>query len=180
MEASTRAAAVLTLVALLPILAAHPADADPVRETRQVTAAAEPAWTVHWRAKTNELGGQFRLYRGADLETLEIVDIQAAAAGLGSYRYRDVPGELTWQYYQLRYVSSAGREVVLGLLRVDRVGLQHAPGTVVELSGFGAKALVEREPPWMASGARLPLPGDVTDHGSRRPEPEVPPPRGSA
>ena len=173
-----RQAPIAALAAFLVVLVPGSAASEPLREIRRVVSSSDPAWTVHWQARISERGGQFRLYRGADPDNLVIVDIQQAAAGLNSYRFDDQPDGLARRYYQLRYVGSAGQEVVLARLRVDRTGLEPAPGTVLELAGPGAKALAEAAEPWSASFRRRPVRTEGTRSSGHPPLPEVPPPRG--
>jgi len=172
------ALAAALVVVILPILRATPARSEPVCEIHEVAAAVDPTWTIHWQAKTSERGGQFRLYSGTDLDNLRIVDIQQAVAGFGGYRFRHASSGGSQSVYQLRYVTSAGRELVLANLRVHRVGLQQAPGSIGELPGPAAKALSETGVLLALICDPQELPTDVRLAEAQRPEPEVPPPRG--
>ena len=172
--------ATLLAVVLLPILTTTAAHPEPACDIHEVVASAASTWTVSWQARTSENGGQFRLYTGTDLDNLRIVDIQRATAGLGGYRYQDASSGASWSFYQLRYVTSSGREVVLANLRVHRVGLQHAPGSIGELPGPGAKALSESVSLLALTSDLQAPPSDVLLVQTKRPEPEVPPPRALA
>jgi hypothetical protein len=145
-------------------------------ELRTVVSAGDPDWTVIWQASTSEDRGQFRLYSGPGLDSLQLVDIQQATPGLAGYRYRDghtgVPG---W-YYQLRYVSSKGEELVLGSLRVEPVGLQSTPASI-HLPAPVAKALPSGGPEFSLTSQQHVLPTNVAVADAARPEPDVPPPR---
>jgi len=162
---------------LLPIPAAACVRSERVHE---VVAAVDPAWTIHWQAKTSERGGEFRLYGGADAATLRLVDIQQAATGLGGYRFRNAAAGFSWSFYQLRYKTSTGHEVVLANVRVHQVGLHQAPGSVVEAPSSGGKAFSQTGAPFALAFRAQPLPTHVRLEESQRPEPEVPPPRVAA
>lgn len=162
-----------------PALAQAPAGSAPLRESRRVVASSDSAWTVHWRARTSERGGQFRLYRGAGPDALQIVDIQQAAAGLNSYRFDDAPDGLARRYYQLRYVGSKGEELILASLRVETAGLQSTPGSL-ELPPPVAKALPAARPLLAVVRARQAPPSSTAPDEGDRPEPDVPPPRVAA
>jgi hypothetical protein len=169
------ARALLMLVVLAAIAApAYALDSPP--ELRRVVSAGDPEWTVVWQASTSEDSGEFRLYSGPGLDSLQLVDIQQATPGLAGYRYRDgrtgVPG---W-YYQLRYVSSKGEELVLGSLRVEPVGLQSTPASL-HLTAPVATALPAAGPEFSLTSDRQSPPASVAVADAAKPEPDVPPPR---
>jgi len=170
------ARAVLVIAVLAAIAAPAHALEQPLPELRRVVSASDPDWTVVWQASTAEDRGQFRLYSGPGLDSLQLVDIQQATPGLAGYRYRDgrtgVPG---W-YYQLRYVSSKGEELVLGSLRVDPVGLQSTPASI-HLPAPVAKALPSTVPQFSLTSYRQSPPANLVVADHARPEPDVPPPR---
>jgi hypothetical protein len=113
---------------------------------------------------------------------MRIVDIQHAAPGLRGYRYRQSRGVSLVNYIQLRYVTSAGREVVLASVRVHHVELQRVPASFVELTGPGATALHENcnGAPFSSTSSPQALPKNYRLAEADRPEPEVPPPRAAA
>ena len=167
----------LLVIAILAAIAA-PANAleTPSSELRRVVSAGDPEWTVVWQATTAEQHGQFRLYGGPALESLQLVDIQPAALGPAGYRYRDERSGVPGWYYQLRYVSSEGEELVLGSLRVDPVGCQSTPASIHQPAPV-AKALPSTGPQLALASHRQPPAADVMVADSARPEPDVPPPR---
>jgi len=171
-------ARLLLVIGILAVITAPaPALEQPLPELRRVVSFGDSDWTVVWRASTAEESGQFRLYSGPALESLQLVDIQQATRGLAGYRFRDGRSAIPGWYYQLRYVSSKGVELILGSLRVDPVGLQttpvsiHVPAPVAQslpaAIGFDF-ALISLEQA---------LPADVVVANAARPEPDVPPPR---
>ena len=167
----------LLVIAILTAIAA-PANAleTPSTELRRVVSAGDPEWTVVWKATTAEEHGQFRLYGGPALESLQLVDIQPAALGPAGYRFRDERSGVPGWYYQLRYVSSEGEELVLGSLRVDPVGLQSTPASIHQPAPV-AKALPSTGPQFALASHRQPPAADVMVADNARPEPDVPPPR---
>ena len=142
----------LLVIAILAAIAA-PANAleTPSPELRRVVSAGDPEWTVVWQATTAEEHGQFRLYGGPALESLQLVDIQPAALGPAGYRYRDERSGVPGWYYQLRYLNSKGEELVLGSLRVEPVGLQSTPASIHQSGAGGQGAALHRA----AARARL-------------------------
>ena len=168
---------VLVLAGMAVMAVPSAAFEQPTPELRRVVSFGDSDWTVVWRASTAEESGQFRLYSGPALESLQLVDIQQATRGLAGYRFRDGRSAIPGWYYQLRYVSSKGVELILGSLRVDPVGLQttpvsiHVPAPVAQslpaAIGFDF-ALISLEQA---------LPADVVVANAARPEPDVPPPR---
>jgi hypothetical protein len=163
---------------VIAILAAIAAPARPTRDAVPGGAAlSAPAtrWTVVWRATTAEEHGQFRLYGGPALESLQLVDI-SAALGPAGYRYRDERSGFPGWYYQLRYLNSKGEELVLGSLRVEPVGLQSTPASI-HLPAPVAKALPSTGPQFALASHRQPPAADVMVANNARPEPDVPPPR---
>ncbi len=173
-EALARA---LLVIAILAAIAA-PANAleTPSPELRRVVSAGDPEWTVVWQATTAEEHGQFRLYGGPALESLQLVDIQPAALGPAGYRYRDERSGVPGWYYQLRYLNSKGEELVLGSLRVEPVGLQSTPASIHQ-SAPVVKALPSTGPQLALASHRQPPAADVMVADDARPEPDVPPPR---
>jgi hypothetical protein len=145
-------------------------------ELRRVVSAGDPDWTVVWRASTSEDSGQFRLYGGPALGSLQLVDIQPAALGPADYRYRDERSGVPGWYYQLRYLSSEGEELVLGSLRIDPVGLQPTPASI-HLPAPVAKALPATGLQLSLTSDRHSPPASVVVADAARPEPDVPPPR---
>jgi len=170
------ARALLVIVILVAIAApAHALD-QPLSELRRVVSFGDSDWTVVWRASTVEDRGQFRLYSGPGLDSLQLVDIQQATPGLAGYRYRDGRSGVPGWYYQLRYLNSKGEELVLGSLRVDPVGLQSTPASI-QLPAPVAKALPATGPQFSLTSLQQPLPTNVVVADGARPEPDVPPPR---
>ena len=167
----------LLVIAILAAIAA-PANALETRSTelRRVVSAGDPEWTVVWKATTAEEHGQFRLYGGPALESLQLVDIQPAALGPAGYRYRDGRSGVPGWYYQLRYVSAKGEELVLGSLRVEPVGLQSTPASLHQPAPV-AKALPATGLQLSLTSDRQPPPAGVIVADAARPEPDVPPPR---
>lgn len=167
----------LLVIAILAAIAA-PANAleTPSPELRRVVSAGDPDWTVVWQATTAEEHGQFRLYGGPALGSLQLVDIQPAALGPAGYRYRDERSGVPGWYYQLRYVSSEGDELVLGSLRIDPVGLQPTPASIHQPAPV-AKALPSNGPQFALTSHRQPPAADVMVADNAKPEPDVPPPR---
>jgi hypothetical protein len=157
---------------------ALPANAleTPSPELRRVVSAGDPEWTVVWQATTAEEHGQFRLYGGPALDSLQLVDIQQATPGLAGYRCRDGRSGVPGWYYQLRYLNSKGEELVLGSLRVDPVGLQSTPASIHPPAPV-AKALPANGPQFSLVSTSQLLPADEAVANSARPEPDVPPPR---
>ena len=170
----------LLVIAILTAIAA-PANAleTPSTELRRVVSAGDPEWTVVWKATTAEEHGQFRLYGGPALESLQLVDIQPAALGPAGYRYRDGRSGVPGWYYQLRYVSSKGDELVLGSLRVDPVGLQSTPASL-RVPAPVAKALPAAAPQFSLTSQQHSLLINMVVADAARPEPDVPPPRVAA
>jgi len=170
----------LLVIAILAAIAA-PARAleQPLPELRRVVSVGDSDWTVVWQASTAEDRGQFRLYSGPGLDSLQLVDIQQATPGLAGYRYRDGRSGVPGWYYQLRYVSSKGEELVLGSLRVDPVGLQSTPASI-QLPAPVVKALAAAAPQFSLTSQQHSLPADVVVADNARPEPDVPPPRAAA
>jgi hypothetical protein len=93
----------LLVIAILAAIAA-PAHAleQPPTELRRVVSFGDSDCTFVWKAPTAEDSGQFRLYSGPALDSLELVDIQQATPGLAGYRYRDARSGVPGWYYQLR------------------------------------------------------------------------------
>jgi len=170
------ARALLVIATLAAIAAPAHALEQPLPELRRVVSFGDSDWTVVWRASTVEDRGQFRLYSGPGLDSLQLVDIQQATPGLAGYRYRDGRSGVPGWYYQLRYVSSKGEELVLGSLRVDPVGLQSTPASL-HLPAPVAKALPATGPQFSLTSLQQSLPTDVVVADAARPEPDVPPPR---
>lgn len=173
------ARALLVIATLAAIAAPAHALEQPLPELRRVVSASDPEWTVVWQASTSEDSGQFRLYSGPGLDSLQLVDIQQATIGLAGYRYQDErSGVLGW-YYQLRYVSSEGEELILGSLRVEPVGLQSTPASL-HLTAPVATALPAAGPEFSLTSDRQSPPASVVVADAARPEPDVPPPRAAA
>jgi len=170
------ARALLVIATLAAIAAPAYALEQPLPELRRVVSFGDSDWTVVWRASTVEDRGQFRLYSGPGLDSLQLVDIQEATPGLAGYRYRDGRSGVPGWYYQLRYVNSEGDELVLGSLRVDPVGLQSTPASL-HLPAPVAKALPSTVPQFSLTSLQQSLPTDVMVTDAARPEPDVPPPR---
>ena len=170
------ARAVLLIVTLAAIAAPANALETPSTELRRVVSAGDPEWTVVWKATTAEEHGQFRLYGGPALESLQLVDIQPAALGAAGYRYRDERSGVPGWYYQLRYLSSKGEELVLGSLRVDPVGFQSTPASIHQPAPV-AKALPSTGPQFALTCQQSVLPANTVVADAARPEPDVPPPR---
>jgi len=173
------ARALLVIGILAAIAAPAPGLEQPLPELRRVVSFGDSDWTVVWRASTAEESGQFRLYSGPALDSLQLVDIQQATPGLAGYRYRDGHSGVPGWYYQLRYVNSKGEELVLGSLRVDPVGLQSTPASI-HLPAPVAKALPSTGPQFSLTSQPHLLPTDVVVADAARPEPDVPPPRAAA
>lgn len=173
-ELLARALLVIAIVAAI----AAPANAleTPSPELRRVVSAGDPEWTVVWKATTAEQHGQFRLYGGPALESLQLVDIQPAALGPAGYRYRDERSGVPGWYYQIRYLNSKGEELVLGSLRVDPVGFQSTPASIHQPAPV-SKAVPSTGPQFALASHRQPPADDVMVIDNARPEPDVPPPR---
>jgi len=152
---------------------------QPLPELRRVVSFGDSDWTVVWRASTVEDRGQFRLYSGPALDSLQLVDIQQATPGLAGYRYRDARSGVPGWYYQLRYVNSKGDELVLGSLRVDPVGLQSTPASL-HVPAPVAKALPAAAPQFSLTSQQHSLLINMVVADAARPEPDVPPPRVAA
>ena len=148
-------------------------------ELRRVVSAADPDWTVVWQATTAEGHGQFRLYGGPGLDSLQLVDVQQAAPGVAGYRYRDTRIGVPAWYYQLRYVGPKGEELVLGSLRVEVVGLRPAPASA-SVPAQVVTALPATGAPLTLASHRQPPPANVALAENDKPEPDVPPPRAAA
>jgi hypothetical protein len=148
-------------------------------ELRRVVSAGDPDWTVVWQATTAEGHGQFRLYGGPGLDSLQLVDVQQATPGVAGYRFQDGRVGVPAWCYQLRYVGPKGEELVLGSLRVDLVGLRPASASVTALAQ-AATALPATGAPLMLASHRQPPPANAALADDDRPEPDVPPPRAAA
>ena len=172
-------ACVCLVIATLLVVTAPASALESPPELRRVVSAGDPEWTVVWQATTAEEHGQFRLYGGPALGSLQLVDIQPAARGLAGYRFRDEHSGVPGWYYQLRYVSSEGEELVLGSLRIDPVGLQPTPASIFVPAPV-AKAMPCTAPLLWLTSQRQSLPADEAVANSARPEPDVPPPRAAA
>jgi hypothetical protein len=170
------ARALLMIVVLVAIAAPAHALEQPLSELRRVVSAGDPEWTVVWQATTAEEHGQFRLYGGPALESLQLVNIQPAALGPAGYRYRDGRSGVPGWYYQLRYVGSEGEELVLGSLRIDPVGLQSTPASIHQPAPV-AKALPSTGPQFALTSQQHALPANMVVADAARPAPDVPPPR---
>lgn len=169
------ARALLVIATLVVVTAPANALESPL-ELRRVVSASDPEWTVVWQASTSEDSGQFRLYSGPGLDSLQLVDIQQATPGLAGYRYQDERTGVPGWYYQLRYVSSKGEELVLGSLRVEPVGLQPTPASL-HLTAPVATALPAAGPEFSLTSDRQSPPASVVVADAAKPEPDVPPPR---
>lgn len=173
------ARALLMVVVLAAIAAPAGALEQSAPQLRRVVSAGDPDWTVVWQAVTAESRGQFRLYGGPGLDSLQLMDIQQATPGLSGYRYRDGRAGVPAWYYQLRYVGSKGEELVLGSLRVDLIGLQPAPASA-SVPAQVVTALPATGPKLTLDSHRQPPPASVAVADSDKPEPDVPPPRAAA
>lgn len=173
---ATAFAVVVTTVVLA--VSAPAAGLDRVEpERHRVLSATHGEWTVFWHATTAEDRGQFRLYGGPSLDSLELVDVRPATRGPAGYRYRNGRTPVSGWYYQLRYITSEGRELVLGSLRVDVVGLQPSPASIVTLAPGGKALQAVAAPELVLSPEAGWMPADVPVADAPRPEPDVPPPR---
>ncbi len=165
------------VTALAAVAAPSVAFEQPSPELRRVVSFGDSDWTVVWKASTSDDPGQFRLYSGPALDSLRLVNTQQATRGLAGYRFRDGRSGVPGWYYQLRYVTSKGAELILGSLRVDPVGLQSTPASI-QLPARVATAL-----PATAAfefglvSLQRALPIDAVAADAARPEPDVPPPR---
>ena len=148
-------------------------------ELRRVVSAGDPDWTVVWQATTAEGHGQFRLYGGPGLDSLQLVDVQQATPGVAGYRFQDGRVGVPAWYYQLRYVGPKGEELVLGSLRVDLIGLRPAPASV-SVAAQLVTTLPSTGPPLALASRRQPPPPSIPVADGARPEPDVPPPRTAA
>jgi len=148
-------------------------------ELRRVVSAGDPDWTVVWQAATAEGHGQFRLYGGPGLDSLQLVDVQQATPGVAGYRFQDGRVGVPAWYYQLRYVGPKGEELVLGSLRVDLIGLRPAPASV-SVAAQLVTTLPSTGPPLALASRRQPPPPSIPVADGARPEPDVPPPRTAA
>jgi len=166
----------LTVAALAAIVAPAGALEQPPLELRRVVSAGDPDWTVVWQATTAEGHGQFRLYGGPGLDSLQLVDVQQATPGVAGYRFQDgIVGVPAW-YYQLRYVGPKGEELVLGSLRVDLIGLRPALASA-NVPAQLVTTLPSTGPPLALASRRQPPPPSIPVADGARPEPDVPPPR---
>ena len=171
------ARALLVIVTLAAVAAPAHALEQPLPELRRVVSFGDSDWTVVWRASTVEDRGQFRLYSGPGLDSLQLVDIQQATPGLAGYRYRDARSGVPGWYYQLRYVNSKGDELVLGSLRVDPVGLQSTPASIHQVTPVAQALPATAASEFSLVSVQQALPADMVVADAARPEPDVPPPR---
>jgi len=81
---------------------------------------------LQWKAKTIRNEGWFRVYRGYDLLSMELVSERDATGGVTEYRFKDAAPSGDDFVYQLRYAGANDKEVVLGMLLVERTQLQPA------------------------------------------------------
>ncbi|PWB73069.1 MAG: hypothetical protein C3F15_10200 [Holophagae bacterium] len=167
----------LVIVALAAIAAPAHAFEQPSPELRRVVSFGDSDWTVVWKASTSDDRGQFRLYSGPALDSLELVDTQQATRGLAGYRFRDGRSGVPGWYYQLRYVTSKGEELVLGSLRVEPVGLQSTPASIHQVAQVSTALPAAAAWELSLTSQRHSPPTDVVVADAARPEPDVPPPR---
>lgn len=131
--------------------------------------------TFVWQTLSHTERGEWRLYRGEDLDSFEFVDLTPARLGTTTYRYEAERPLLEREYFQLRYRGNDGTETVLATVLL--VGTEMSTGL---------QPLPDGPPPlmfmistgWQAPGIAF----DVSSLSDRiplgnRPEPAVPPPR---
>lgn len=131
-----------------------------------------------WRARIDEEGGFFRVYRaGAHGEPALVTEI-AAHPGSDVYRFRDTACFEGRCVYELAYVLPSGQEFSLGAVRRDGVR-SHDEGAPSSI-GF-ALVLLPMAIPGVFLGPANDRRVDVSVDGCERPrrEPRVPPPNAS-
>jgi hypothetical protein len=131
---------------------------------------------VHWRARTSDAGGFFRLYVGVHPGTLQVSALENAGVGEREYSVLAKTPVTNWFYCELRYVTPTGDEVVVASARVNQQRLQKLPFSV-DFPNAGEKARIQvRWEPLDPVQRNIPV-ARVSIPWMPAPEPETPPPR---
>lgn len=181
---------VLLAVCCDMIVAARPAEANPADETSpevRIPAADQQSFVlptghgshhvVKWQARTNGTGGEFRLYHGENSASLQLAAVEQANHGENNYQVlAPTPGGPP-PYFELRYISQEGIEVVLVSAHIHKHRYQNWPETQAEPGRNGSDAVVYR--PWFAALSTELGHGPILlpERSLPGPEPETPPPR---
>lgn len=127
-----------------------------------------------WQVGSRTDQGEWRIYRGPDLENIRLIDATPAQQGRVSYQWEASRPLADREYFQLRYLADDGTETVMASVLL--VGTEFH--TVIP-------PLPDGPPPvhfptssgWMPSGSALKSSSlDGVPLQSERPSPEVPPP----
>jgi hypothetical protein len=116
--------------------------------------------TITWQVRTISGRIVFRLYRGPDSHSLELVNEAPAEPGVQRYEYRDVLDLFGPVWYELRFVTPSGEEVPLASMLYLLPTMEPGPDKVAwpatdyatvaappQVPGLGSQARCESNPP---------------------------------
>jgi hypothetical protein len=104
---------------IVPAASAEPTRSDPTQDflgpplPDKTLISADRDVTISWQVRTSAGDIRFRIYRGPDSHSLELVREEPASPGIQRYQYTDVLDLFGPVWYELRFVTPAGLEVSL-------------------------------------------------------------------
>jgi hypothetical protein len=179
--------AVIGLVALvvLPLIATV-ASAGPTRTVAgddlldsplpdKTFVSSERDVTITWQVRTRDGNIRFRLYRGPNSQSLDLVTEEPATPGVQRYEYKDVLDLFGPVWYELRFVTPSGNEVSLASMLYLIPNMEPSPDKVAWPSTDNAT--VEAPPQLQGPGSYPRFDVNPPVETGFIPEPARPPPK---
>jgi hypothetical protein len=134
--------------------------------------------TISWQVKTSDGDILFRLYRGPNSHTLELVTEEPATPGVQRYEYREVLDLFGPVWYELRFVTPSGHEIALASVLYLVPTMEPGPEEVV-WSSSSDQAMVTEPPEVPGPRSQRRIESNTPVDTGFIPEPARPPPKRS-